>query len=173
MKTLYRKDRFVTNYLTRWLVGGVVWGFLLLAGCSENNLEVADPKKEQAPPSALKKQPLIRSEKLLQRRANVGDECPKLVQKRIDHTAVSRQDSIMGYTCDYFIYPAVGDVLTVYVSDGRMKPFLNTPYYHDFANGSYKVIANGRHVIRLEYNALEHKPMVMDYVFVVNIVSAK
>lgn len=150
----------------RWALGF----FLLLTGCGTESAEVV--KAEQSA-VILENYTPARNDKLQQRRANVGDECPKLVQKRVDHTAISRQDSIMGNTCDYFIYPAVGDTLTVYVSDGRMKPFLNTPYYHDFANGSYKVIANGRHVIRLEYNALEHKPAVMDYVLVVNITPPK
>lgn len=105
----------------------------------------------------------------LNRRAKVQDECPKLVQKRVDNTVISREDSILGNTCDYFIYPAIGDVVSVSVSDDRLKPYLDIPYYHDFANGNYQVVVGGRHVIRLEYDAFERKPEVMDYVIMVEV----
>lgn len=145
-------------------------GVLLLCGCGEG-LPTAKPPIEQdssvpivAPPAQAPQ-----NKTLMQRHVSTQDECPKLVQKRVDSTTVSRQDSILGNTCDYFIYPAIGDVVSVSVSDDRMKPYLNVPYYHDFANGNYQVVANGRHVIRLQYNALERKPDVMDYVFMVEI----
>lgn len=115
----------------------------------------------------------VRRESLTQGPINVQDECPKLVQKRIDRTIVSRQEQILGNTCDYFIYPNVGEVVGVSVSDTRMKPFLDIPYYHDFANGDYLVVANGRHVIRLEYDSFERKPSIMNYVLEVKIIPAQ
>ncbi|UNU73593.1 hypothetical protein LU293_01385 [Moraxella nasovis] len=97
------------------------------------------------------------------------EACPKLVQKRVDRTTISREDSIRTKSCDYFIYPNVGDEITVSVSDRRMKLQLIMPYDHDFANGSYRATAYGRHVIRLEYDSADRRPDVMDYTIHVDI----
>lgn len=105
------------------------------------------------------------------RLARIGSAeiCPRLIQKRVDSTQVVRQESITGQTCDYFIYPQIGDVVTVQVSDDRMKPKLRSPYVYDFANGAYRVVQAGRHVIRLEYDAFDIKPDVMNYTIEVDI----
>lgn len=106
-------------------------------------------------------------------RRSSSETCPRLIQKRVDNSQVVRQERITGNTCDYFIYPRVGDLLTVRVSDGRMKPFLRLPYVFDFSNGAYKVVQAGRHVIRLEYNSFDVKPDVMNYVIEVDVKSAQ
>ncbi len=98
-------------------------------------------------------------------------ECPRLIQKKVDSTQVLRHDTISTKSCDYFIYPKPGDVVTASVSDGRLAPSLIRPATHDFANGSYIVQQTGRHVIRLEYDAIGRKPDVMDYVIEVDIAS--
>lgn len=172
MKIIYPNNTPIANILKRGWTWSI-FGFLLLAGCGGESLEVTAPKIEQKSPLDASNLIPKKGEYFLWQHTSVENECPKLVQKRVDHTAVFRQDSIMGDVCDYFIYPTVGDTLTASVSDGRMKPFLNAPYYHDFSNGGYKVTTKGRHVIRLEYNAFGYKPEVIDYVFVVNIESPK
>ena len=109
MIAFHPKDKCMADLSKgRWALGF----FLLLTGCGSESAEVVKAEQSAVIPEDYTP---TRNDKLQQRRANVGDECPKLVQKRVDHTAVSRQDSIMGNTCDYFIYPAVGDTLTVYV----------------------------------------------------------
>lgn len=148
----------------RWLGCLLAFGvFACLAGCDDT-----------APPAQSIESKHLAGEKsdqaaLVQGRISAQDECPKLVQKRIDRTSVSRQEQILGNACDYFIYPNVGEVVSVSVSDSRMKPYLDIPYYHNFANGDYVVVASGRHVIRLEYDSLERKPNIMNYVLEVNI----
>ncbi|OOR91539.1 hypothetical protein B0181_03010 [Moraxella caviae] len=142
---------------------------IFLAACHEDfdNTHAA-PVQPEPIQSPVKTQS-AKGDSLVKHRVNVSADCPRLVQKRVDSTQVSRRDSMIGKTCDYYIYPDVGDVVDVQVSDDRMRPYLEIPYYHDFANGSYKVVANGRHVIRLKYDAIEHKPDTMDYTIRVDI----
>ncbi|WII94444.1 hypothetical protein LU276_05215 [Moraxella haemolytica] len=163
------------NMKKRWVKQPTAWIFALSAllyGCKldEQPLEITPSHTDQDASErvsvGIKQLP---SATPLNRRTKAQDECPRLVQKRIDNTVISRKDSILSSTCDYFIYPAIGDVVSVAVSDRRLKPYLNTPYYHDFANGDYQVVANGRHVIRLEYDAFERQPAVMDYVITVEV----
>ncbi|MFC0820859.1 hypothetical protein [Moraxella marmotae] len=97
------------------------------------------------------------------RKANAQDSCPHLVQKKVDSTTVLRQDSMVGRFCDYFIYPYVGETVQATISDHRIRLNLVRPDVHDFANGSYRVRKNGRHVLRLEYDAFGKRPSVMDY----------
>ncbi|MCL1622801.1 hypothetical protein M2R47_00835 [Moraxella sp. Tifton1] len=153
-------NAFRLQWLRCVLLSGVVgW----VAGCDD----ATPPTQEviKTPILVTKDQPVI----LSKGRINIQNECPKLVQKRIDRTSILRQERILGNSCDYFIYPNVGETVGVTVSDDRMKPYLDIPYYHDFANGDYVVVTSGRHVIRLEYDSLERKPNVMNYVLEVNI----
>lgn len=152
------------HLLLRWASCLLVLGaFGCLAGCDDT-----------APPAKPAENAHLVSDSdnqatLAQVPISAHEECPKLVQKRVDKTSVSRQEQIFGNACDYLIYPNVGEVVSVSVSDSRMKPYLDIPYYHDFANGDYVVVASGRHVIRLEYDSLERKPNIMNYVLEVNI----
>lgn len=103
---------------------------------------------------------------------NSVDVCPRLIQKRVDSTQTVRQESISERSCDYFIYPKIGDSVSVSVTNDSMKPSLIMPRYFDFANGTYRVIDSGRHVIRVEYDAISTKPDVLDFTIEVTIVPA-
>lgn len=102
-----------------------------------------------------------------------GEECPHIIQKRVDTTSVVRSDSLRQNICEYFVYPNVGDRLGVELSDSRIQATLQSPHLHDFANGDYLVKSQGRHVIRLEYDAFGHKPDHVNYDIVVDIRSVK
>lgn len=110
---------------------------------------------------------------IAQKKANVQDHCPRLVQKKVDSNQVLRRDSMASQTCDYFIYPYVGDTIKASISDDRIHLGLVRPDTHDFANGSFVVTKNGRHVIRLEYDAFGRRPMVMDYTIEIEIIPPK
>lgn len=102
-------------------------------------------------------------------RRSAADACPRLIQKRVDTTQSVRQESISASSCDYFIYPKVGDQISVVVSNSSLKPTLRMPVFHDFANGIYTVTDNGRHVIRVEYDAIATRPNVLDFEIEVDI----
>ncbi len=105
----------------------------------------------------------------LPKRKGSIDDCPKLIQKRVDNTQIVRQESIADNSCDYFIYPQMGEIVSVKLSSDVMKPTLRTPHFHDFNNGSYHVINNGRHVIHVEYDSFVIKPDVVEFVIEVDI----
>lgn len=103
---------------------------------------------------------------------NSIDVCPRLIQKRVDSTQTVRQERISERSCDYFIYPKIGDSISVSVNNDNMKPSLIMPRHFNFANGSYRVIDNGRHVIRVEYDAISTKPDVLDFTIELTIIPA-
>lgn len=149
---------------TLQMLSGSCLAFMLSA-CGN---EISQLRQESSQ-SATREQTIeIKEDKSLSAKHNI-DHCPRLIQKRVDSTQVLRRDSLASQACDYFIYPKVGDFIVARVSDSRMTLSLRSPYMHDFANGGYHVIAKGRHVIRLEYNAIERQPAVLDYTIEVDI----
>lgn len=86
-------------------------------------------------------------------RRGLTNSCPRLIQKRVDSTQIIRHESLNGQSCDYFIYPKLADAISVNISNRSIQANLIKPYVHDFNNGSYHVIANGRHIIRLHSQA--------------------
>lgn len=76
-------------------------------------------------------------------------------------------------SCDYFIYPNIGDTVEVSVSDRRIELKLTRSDWHDFDNGGFMVTKNGRHVIRLQYDTFGSRPPIMDYVIQIDIIPPK
>lgn len=138
---------------------------MLLTAC---NQDVATPQASNFPEHP--NQAISSTTAIAQRKANAQDNCPRLVQKKVDSNQVLRRDSMAGATCDYFIYPYVGDTIQASISDDRIHLSLVRPDTHDFANGSFVVTKNGRHVIRLEYDAFGRRPPVMDYTIEIDII---
>ena len=102
--------------------------------------------------------------------AQRGDICPKLLQKEVDSDIIERTAEVMiNNNCDYFLYPRVGQTMTVYVDEDTTEALLIVPTLHNFANGSYQVKAYDKHVIRLSYNAVAPKPERFEYSVVVHI----
>ncbi len=90
--------------------------------------------------------------------------CPKLLQKRVDMSAIRRSDEqLKGEYCDYYLYPKKGQVLNITSKDSALDIYLRMPYLHDFANGKYLVKNNRRHVIRVSYAGSQLKPSDLTY----------
>lgn len=160
------------------LIGGVLQNFplsklalywtgvlpVLLTACYDDGMTVVNTSVQ---PDIQVKNEVVTSS--LPKRKGTVDACPRLIQKRIDNTQIVRQESIADNSCDYFIYPQIGEVVSVKLSNDVMKPTLRTPHFHDFNNGSYSVVNNGRHVIHVEYDAFVNKPGVVDFTIEVDI----
>lgn len=139
---------------------------VLLTACNQDK---AEPQVSNVP-NQTTNQTIVNTTPIAQRKANAQDNCPRLVQKKVDSNQVLRQDSMAGNICDYFIYPYIGDTIQASISDDRIHLSLVRPDTHDFANGSFVVTKNGRHVIRLEYDAFGRRPAVMDYTIEIDII---
>ncbi len=139
---------------------------VFLTACNQDK---AEPQASNVPEQTTN-QTIVNTTAIAQRKANAQDNCPRLVQKKVDSNQVLRQDSMAGNTCDYFIYPYIGDTIQASISDDRIRLSLVRPDTHDFANGSFVVTKNGRHVIRLEYDAFGRRPAVMDYTIEIDII---
>lgn len=151
------------HYPSVILLASAVFG---LTACKGDELPSTNPKAETTPvtvPQSQEAKPVVTPVR------DVPEICPRLIQKKVDKTQTVRHESIKGNHCDYFIYPKIGEYVSVSVSDDRMKPVLAIPYPFDFANGSYQVVQNGRHVIRVEYDAFGTKPNLMNYTIEVDV----
>lgn len=103
--------------------------------------------------------------------SNRSDICPKLVQKQVDSTAIQRTSEIMvNNSCDYFLYPQAGTSIGVALNNDQIEALLITPKTHNFANGEYQTTSYDKHVIRLSYNGVEHKPERLSYDVTINII---
>ena len=164
------QNSITSNFWLKATAVGVL--SVLVFACKKDEPEISTSAMPTGEMSAKQPNEAKLEQDRLTRRSS-SELCPRLIQKRVDNSQVVRQESITGNICDYYIYPNVGDVVTVKVSDSRMKPFLRLPYVFDFSNGAYKVVQAGRHVIRLEYNSFDVKPDVMNYVIEVDVKSAQ
>ena len=96
--------------------------------------------------------------------------CPKLIQRQVDNTVIERSAEVMiNNSCDYFLYPRVGEHIAVSLNSDQLEALLITPETYNFANGSYKVTSYDKHVIRLAYDGANHKPESFNYDIVVTI----
>ncbi len=90
--------------------------------------------------------------------------CPKLIQKNVDNTVIKRTSEVMiDNSCDYFLYPTVGEQIAVNTNQDQIEALLITPETYNFANGNYDVTSYDKHVIRLNYNGATHKPERFNY----------
>ncbi len=90
--------------------------------------------------------------------------CPKLLQRDIDNPVITRRHEYMrGQYCDYYLYPRKGQSLAINAYGANVKVFLEMPESYDFENGPYLVKENRRHIIRVKYNGIQHKPPKFEY----------
>ncbi len=90
--------------------------------------------------------------------------CPKLLQRDIDNPVITRKHEYMrGQYCDYYLYPQKGQSLAINAHGANVKVFLEMPESYDFDNGPYLVKENRRHIIRVKYNGIQHKPPKFEY----------
>lgn len=140
-------------------------GLLFIAACTpeNSNLPITD---KQAVPSEQVQSDI--EDKIVNSYARVASQqshlCPKLVQKEIDNTVIERKAEIMvNNSCDYFLYPRVGERIAISLNNNQIEALLITPKTYNFANGDYKVKSYDKHVIRLAYNGAGYKPEHFSY----------
>ncbi|MDO5768448.1 MAG: hypothetical protein Q4P13_03005 [Psychrobacter sp.] len=96
--------------------------------------------------------------------AQRNDICPKLLQRDVDTNVIQRSNDIMiDNHCDYYIYPQPGQFIKAQSDNDQLKILLVAPVMHDFANGSFRVVTSQKHVIRVAYDGITHKPEAMRY----------
>jgi hypothetical protein len=66
-------------------------------------------------------------------------------------------------SCDYFLYPKVGEHIAVSLNNDQIEALLVTPKIYNFANGDYEVLSYDKHVIRLSYDGAGYKPEHFSY----------
>lgn len=80
------------------------------------------------------------------------DICPKLIEFSVDNHIVVRQNEKMErQKCKYYLYPDVDTILNVQIDNPSLKAAIVQPEYFNFANGTYRVSNNGKHVIEISY----------------------
>ncbi len=107
-------------------------------------------------------------DKIVNSYARVASEhahiCPKLIQKQVDNSIIERTAEVMvNNSCDYFLYPRVGEHIAVSLDSDQIEALLITPKTYNFANGAYQVTSYDKHVIRLAYNGASYKPEQLNY----------
>ncbi|WP_367111535.1 hypothetical protein [uncultured Psychrobacter sp.] len=139
--------------------------FLSISACSsENSTSVAT---DTASPSAKQEADDIEcniKNTYARLAAERKDICPKLVQKDIGSSTIKRKNEVMvDNYCDYFLYPDAGQQITVDLDSSQIEALLIVPTIHNFANGKYRVASYDKHVIRLTYDGVAHKPKRLNY----------
>lgn len=75
--------------------------------------------------------------------------CPKLLPISAHRPVTHYHDKMMSDTCDYYLYPKMGQFLYVGSSSPTISAKLISPAMHDFKNGAIQVEDSGRYVVRL------------------------
>ncbi|WP_201592567.1 MULTISPECIES: hypothetical protein [unclassified Psychrobacter] len=92
------------------------------------------------------------------------DVCPKLLQKNVDDDTIVRTAEVMiSNYCDYYLYLERGQSINIDINTDQIETLLIVPTMHNFANGSYQVESYDKHVIRLNYVGVTHKPERLSY----------
>lgn len=155
----------LTKKYSSFLALTVSTGLLFISACTSDkaNSPIADE------PAVVREQ--VQSDiedKIVNSYARVAakkpDLCPKLVQKEVDNTVIERQAEVMvNNSCDYFLYPKVGEHIAVSLNNDQIEALLVTPKIYNFANGDYEVLSYDKHVIRLSYDGAGYKPEQFSY----------
>lgn len=162
-----------TKYLPYMICGAILSPLLIVSACnsdldSEKNLsEFANSDsqsilaKEQRNADTIEESIKNSHASLAAQRSDI---CPKLIQKNVDETTISRTAEVMVYNyCEYYLYPEKGQSIDVDINTDQIETLLIVPTLHNFANGSYQVASYDKHVIRLNYNGGKHKPERFTY----------
>lgn len=75
--------------------------------------------------------------------------CPKLLPVLPNRTVNHYHDKMMSDTCDYYVYPKLGQFLYISSSSPTISATLISPTHHDFKNGAVEISESGRHIIQL------------------------
>lgn len=140
-------------------------GLLLTTACTSESANSAIADKQALPNEQVQSDI---EDKIVNSYARVAskkpDLCPKLVQKEVDNTVIERKAEVMvNNSCDYFLYPKVGEHIAVSLNNDQIEALLITPRVYNFANGDYKVKSYDKHVIRLSYDGAGYKPKRFRY----------
>lgn len=172
---------FQSKNTRRTLLGTAFLFMLLASACStetysDNSAFMADTTETQ-------------HEKYAQRSASIGDGiknsyarlasersdvCPKLIEQRLDSKVIERTAEVMTKShCDYYLYPQEGQYIMVEVDDPKIEALLVVPAIHHFDNDGYEVKSYDKHVIRLAYDGVTHKPKNLNYDVAITISDSK
>lgn len=75
--------------------------------------------------------------------------CPKLLSISSFRPITHYHDKMMSDTCDYYLYPQVGQFIYLGSSSPTISAKLISPTEHDFKNGAIQAQHSGRYVVRL------------------------
>lgn len=75
--------------------------------------------------------------------------CPKLIAISPFRTVTHYHDKMMSDTCDYYLYPQIGQYIYLGSSSPTISAKLISPVEYDFKNGAMQVEHSGRYVVRL------------------------
>ena len=140
----------------------IVFALLFISACSqdtasENNLpNVNTLEAENIEESIRNSYALLAAKR--------PDVCPKLLQKNVDDdTIVRTAEVLISDYCDYYLYPETGQRISIDINSDQIETLLIVPTIHNFANGPYQVQSYDKHVIRLSYVGVTHKPKRLSY----------
>lgn len=144
------------------LFGCIVFALLLISACSpdtasENNLPNVNTFEAENIEENIKNSYALLA-------AKRPDICPKLLQKNVDDdTIVRTAEVLISDHCDYYLYPETGQSIAININSDQIETLLIVPTMHNFANGPYQVQSYDKHVIRLNYVGVTHKPERLSY----------
>lgn len=144
------------------LFGSIVLAFLFISACSpdtasENNLPNVNALEAENIEENIKNSYALLA-------AKRPDICPKLLQKNVDDdTIVRTAEVLIADHCDYYLYPETGQSIAININSDQIETLLIVPTMHNFANGPYQVQSYDKHVIRLNYVGVTHKPERLSY----------
>lgn len=75
--------------------------------------------------------------------------CPKLLPISAYRPMTQFDDKMRSHSCDYYVYPKLGQFLWVDSSHPNISAQLISPVSHDFQNGAIEANDLGRYVVRL------------------------
>lgn len=81
-----------------------------------------------------------------------SDICPKLIEFKLGDMTQVRQNEIMRHqVCKYFMYPRIGDKISIDLDNKNMKAEMVQPNYFNFTDTVFEVTNPGKHVLQISY----------------------
>lgn len=132
-----------------YLIGSLVSCLLLVACQNANNHHKADEQLSMI--YELKSElPSKHGSPFLPVNENISKTpCPKLLSISSFRPITHYHDKMMSDTCDYYLYPQVGQFIYLGSSSPTISAKLISPTEHDFKNGAIQAQHSGRYVVRL------------------------
>ena len=157
-----KKSTWRSTQMYTGLCCSVVLSLLFISGCSPDTASEGRLANVNAWNAEDIEENIRNSYALLA--AKRPDICPKLLQKNVDDDTIVRTAEILiSDYCDYYLYPKAGQSIDINVNSDQVETLLIVPTIHNFANGPYQTQSYDKHVIRLNYVGVTHKPERLSY----------